>query len=71
MIGGGSIYRQLFPYCDTAFITKMGFDGGADTFIPNFDEEEGWSAAESSEQKEHEGISYRFMTYRNAAPRRF
>ena len=33
VIGGGSMYRQLLPYCDTAYITKMRFAGGADTFF--------------------------------------
>ena len=38
VIGGGSIYRQLLPYCNIAYITKMRFDGGADTFIPDLDQ---------------------------------
>ena len=68
VIGGGSIYRQLLPWCDTAYITKMRFDGDADTFIPNLDELDGWSIADESEQKEHEGVKYRFVTYHNSAP---
>ena len=69
VIGGGSIYRQLYPYCDTAYITKMGFDGEADTFMANLDEEELWTVAEASEEKDYEGIKYRFLTYRNSAPK--
>ena len=69
VIGGGSIYRQLYPYCDTAYITKMGFDGEADTFIMNLDEEDGWSVTEQSEEKEYEGVRYRFVTYCNSAPK--
>ena len=70
VIGGGSIYRQLLPYCDTAYITKMRFDGGADTFIPNLDTDENWSVVEEGEIKEYEGIAYSFVTYHNAAPER-
>ncbi len=69
VIGGGSIYRQLFPYCDTAYITKMEFDGEADTFMPNLDIQSGWSVEEESQRFEYEGIGYRFLTYRNSEPK--
>lgn len=67
-VGGGSMYHQLLPYCCAAHITKMRFDGGADTFIPNLDETPGWSVKTESEVKEHEGIRYAFVEYRNASP---
>lgn len=67
VIGGGSIYRQLLPYCDTAYITKMCFDGDADTFIPDLDALPGWSVVSESEMREHEGIGYSFVTYHNSA----
>lgn len=68
-VGGGSMYRQLLPYCKNAHITKMRFDGDADTFIPNLDELTGWSVESESELKEHEGIGYSFVVYRNASPK--
>ena len=68
VIGGGSIYRQLLPYCDTAYITKMRFDGGADTFIPDLDRDASWTVAEQGERREYEGIVYSFLTYHNASP---
>ena len=68
IIGGGYTYRQFLPYCDTAYITKMQFSGDADTFIPNLDELPEWTVAEESEEKEHEGVKYRFVTYHNSAP---
>lgn len=67
VIGGGSIYRQLLPACDTAFITKMRFNGDADTYIPNLDELPEWSVAEESELYDHEGVAYSFVEYRNSA----
>ena len=69
VIGGGSIYRQLLPWCDTAYITKMRFDGDADTFIPNLDEAEEWSVVSESEMMEHDGVLFSFVTYRNSAPK--
>lgn len=68
VIGGGSIYRQLLPYCDTAYITKMRFDGGADTFIPDLDELDNWSVADESDIMVFEGIKYSFAEYRNSSP---
>lgn len=67
-IGGGSMYRQLLPYCHIAHITKMRFDGDADTYIPNLDELPEWSVKSESEIKEHEGVQYSFIEYKNAGP---
>lgn len=71
VIGGGSIYRQLMPYCEAAHITKMRFDGGADTYIPCLDEIGSWSVAEESEILQYEGIDYSFVIYKNSAPLAF
>ena len=68
VVGGGSIYRQLTPYCSAAHITKMGFDGEADTFITNLDELPAWSVASESESFDYEGIGYSFVVYRNDSP---
>ena len=67
-VGGGSMYRQLMPYCTGAHITKMRFDGSADTYIPNLDEAEGWSIVSESVLSDYEGIGYSFVEYRNASP---
>ena len=69
VIGGGSIYRQLLPYCERAHITKMRFDGEADTYIPNLDEMDEWSVESQTEVSEWEGIKYSFAVYRNASPK--
>lgn len=67
VIGGGMIYSLLLPYCETAYITKMQFDGGADAFFPNLDEDPSWQIVSGSEEKEHEGLRYSFVTYQNSA----
>ena len=67
-VGGGSMYRQLLPYCHIAHITKMRFDGEADTYIPNLDELSEWSVKTESEVKEHDGIRYSFVEYQNTSP---
>ena len=32
VIGGGSVYKQMLPYCDTAYITKVHVTSESDTF---------------------------------------
>ena len=68
VIGGGMMYRQLLPYCDTALITKMRFSGDADTFIPNLDEMPEWSVQSESELMDYEGLKFSFVEYHNSAP---
>lgn len=64
VIGGASIYSQMLKYADTAYITKIDARPEADTFFPNLDEDPEWELTEKSEDKEHEGITYRFCTYK-------
>ena len=39
VIGGGSIYKAMLPYCNTAYVTYINQAYSADTFIPNLDKE--------------------------------
>jgi dihydrofolate reductase len=36
-IGGESIYRQVLPYCDKLYITKVGIEAKCDTYFPEVD----------------------------------
>lgn len=65
VIGGAEVYRLLLPECDTALITVVDAEGeGADAYIPNFDKLDGWTLADRSEEKEHNGVKFRFCTYK-------
>ena len=65
VIGGGSIYRQMLPYCDTAYITYINYEYAADTFIPNLDKmSDEWYIAEESEEHTYFDIEYFFRTYK-------
>ena len=66
IIGGASIYNAFLPFCSEALITKISADGNADTFIQNLDLLENWSVSDCSEKKEHEGLVYQFVTYKNS-----
>ena len=64
VIGGGSIYRQLLPYCDKAYITKVHVTPESDTYFPNLDEAPDWYPAETLRQGEENGISYEMILYK-------
>ena len=64
VIGGGSIYCQLLPYCDAAYITRVHASPGSDTFFPNLDEDENWHLAETLQSGEENGISYEMLLYK-------
>lgn len=64
VIGGGSIYRQMLPMCDTAYITKVHATPESDTFFPNLDEDPAWQLAEVLQSGEEDGIAYEMCLYK-------
>ena len=64
VIGGGSVYRQLMPYCDTAYITKVHISPESDTYFPNLDEDPQWYIAETLQSGEENGIAYEMLLYK-------
>ena len=63
VIGGGSIYRQMLPLCDRAYITKVHTTPVSDTFFPDLDEDPHWTLAETLMQGEENGIAYEMCLY--------
>lgn len=63
VIGGESIYRQLLPYCDTAYITKIDHAYDADTYFPNLDELPEWTMTEVSEEQTSFDLEFVFTKY--------
>ncbi len=63
IIGGGEVYREFLPYCQKALITKVNAAPPADTFFPDLDKDPEWEMTEQSEEKEHNGVKFRFCTY--------
>ena len=64
VIGGGSIYRQMLPMCDTAYITKVHATPESDTFFHNLDEDPEWELAETLQSGEEDGITYDICLYK-------
>lgn len=72
LIGGGRLYTELAPYCHRAYITLIDAETeDADTYIPNFDELEGWRLEDVSETVETGGFSIKFATYINERPEKW
>ena len=64
VVGGGTIYRQMLPFCTKAYITKIDTTFEApDTFIDNLDALASWRVIEESAPMEQNGLSFRFVTY--------
>jgi len=64
VIGGGSVYRQMLPYCDTAYITKVHVTPESDTYFPNLDELDDWYLAETLQSGKENGIAYEMLLYK-------
>lgn len=67
VIGGGSVYRQLIDYCELAYVTKIDAELEADTYFPNLDADSRWELVEEGEPMEHDGLQFRFTTYKATA----
>ena len=63
VIGGGSIYRQMLPLCDKAYVTKVHCTPESDTFFPNLDEDTAWELTEVLQQGEENGVAYEMCLY--------
>lgn len=68
IIGGGKIYEELLPFCNTCYVTKVNEAyEDVDTYFPNLDEHAEWYEwfEESSEIKVYRGTEYKFCIYEN------
>ena len=66
VIGGGSVYKQMLPYCDTAYVTKVHCTIESDTYFPTLDEDPAWFLAEILQSGEENGIFYEMCLYKRA-----
>jgi len=64
VIGGESIYKELLPYCDTIYVTKVDYAfENVDTYFPNLENVPEWEIESVSEIKEYNNLKYKFCTY--------
>ena len=67
VIGGGSIYRQMLPLCDTAYVTKVHTTPESDTFFPNLDADPAWRMTQVLQSGQEDGIDYEMCLYQRVA----
>lgn len=65
VIGGESLYRDLLPHCEKAFVTKVDATvDDADAFMVNLDNHPDWEVSETGDELEEKGYTFRFVTYK-------
>lgn len=67
LIGGASLYKQLFNKCTYAYITKIDKDDiTPDVYFPNLDLENNWKIEKVIEKAvSKNGIPYEILLYKN------
>ena len=64
VIGGGSIYKQMLPYCDTAYVTKVHACPESDTFFADLDADPAWKMEKVLQSGEENGVAYEMCLYK-------
>jgi dihydrofolate reductase len=74
VIGGTSVYQQLLPFCQSAYVTKVEAVVAADSFLPNLDQLPGWHLIEQENlirtsagiigYEQPAALDFRFCLYR-------
>lgn len=64
VIGGGSVYQQMLPLCDRAYVTKVHVTPESDTYFPNLDEDPNWCLDEILQSGEENGIHFEMCLYK-------
>lgn len=79
VIGGSMVYRQLLPYCQYAYVTKIDAEGEADCFLTNLDSDPDWQLISSEQHQTDQAwsesarqmicLNYSFCLYRHLKPK--
>lgn len=64
--GGSTVYLQLLPYCEKAYITHIDAAFDADAFFPNLEELSNWEKTEEGKLVESGGYNIAFTVYNNS-----
>lgn len=68
VVGGASVYRQLFRYCSLAYVTHVGGFFHADAFFPDLDADPDWLLCDPGMPMQDGPLDYRWALYRNLNP---
>lgn len=63
IIGGDSVYKQMLPYCDKVYVTKIDRKYEADAYFPNLDKDPDWHVVNTSEEQVIFDTTYTYIDY--------
>lgn len=63
VIGGGEVYRQLLPWCTTAYVTRLSQAYPADARFPDLDADPAWQIRETEGPLAYAGGLFQYVTY--------
>lgn len=63
IIGGDSVYKQMLPYCDKVYVTKIDREYEADTYFPDLDSDPDWKVDCTSEEQVYFDTTYTYVDY--------
>ncbi len=63
IIGGADLYKQMIPYCDKFYITKIYADLPADRYFVDLDKMEDLEVTWTAPEEEYNGTKYQFFLY--------
>ncbi|MEG1683765.1 MAG: dihydrofolate reductase [Oscillospiraceae bacterium] len=67
VIGGGSVYAALLPFCDHVYLTVVDAAPEADSFFPDLTALPHWQLVSQSEPLSENGLTFRYLDYANTA----
>lgn len=63
VIGGDSVFREMFPHMSRIFVTKIDAAPHSDVFFSNLDADPAWRCTSEEPPAEHDGVRYQFCVY--------
>ncbi len=63
VLGGQSVFRDMMPYIDRVFVTKINCRPHSDSFFEDLDASADWRITEQSEALREGDIEYSFICY--------
>lgn len=71
IIGGESVYKQLYEYCDTAHVTRIDYAYQADRYFPDLEKDDNWEMTGVSDEHTYFDLEYYFYRYENRNPKKW
>ncbi len=68
VLGGQSVFRDMMPYIDRVFVTKINSCPYSDSYFENLDAADGWRIESRSEPMREGDIEYSFVCYERIKP---